>query len=53
MGKYFKYILLFITPLKQYKVILKYKWLKRHNPLISWVKEILKNSIQPIAKTIT
>ena len=42
IGEYFKYIPLFITPLKQYKVILRHKWLKQHDPSISWVKETLK-----------
>jgi hypothetical protein len=42
MGEYLKYIPLFVTLLKQYKVILKYGWLRQYNPLISWVKETLK-----------
>ena len=42
IGKHLKYISLFITPLKHYKVILRHRWLKQHDPLISWVKETLK-----------
>jgi hypothetical protein len=42
MGKHLKYVSLFITPLKQYKIILRHGWLKQHDPLISWVKETLK-----------
>ena len=41
-NKYLKYIPLFITPLKQYKIIFRHKWLKQYNPSINWVKEILK-----------
>jgi hypothetical protein len=42
MGEHLEYVSLFVTPLKQYKMILGHRWLKRHDPSISWVKETLK-----------